>query len=92
MAQGDGFRPARPGGRKPLNPYVVTAVLFALGLWFLYDGFLNPEIRAVWFKRIGGLALLAAGVWDGLRQRRLQRARESLAQDAPAAPPGAGDR
>ncbi len=86
MAETDTPRPRR----KPLNPYVVTALLFAFGAWFLYDGFLNPEIRAVWFNRIGGMVFVALGIWDGLRQRRLRRERESGARTGSAAPPAAG--
>jgi hypothetical protein len=74
--------PQRETQRKPLNPYVVTALLFGLAGWFLYDGFLNPEIRSVWFNRIGGLVFLFVGIWDGLRQRRMQRARAAQLEGA----------
>ncbi len=61
--------------KPPVSPYIVTLILCGMALWFLYDGFFNPEIESIWFNRIGGVLLLIAAVWDGLRQRRLQQQR-----------------
>ncbi len=73
---------ARP--RPQDSPYLFTIVLAALGLWFFYDGFFNPEIESVTFNRIGAGVLLGWAGWDFYRMREKLRKRAEEAAAAAA--------
>ena len=78
----------RPERRAP-SPYMLSVILFTMGLWFLYDGFFNAEFIAkhegdptLAFNRYGALALLGWAVLDFYWMRRRQR-RRAAEQAAP---------
>ena len=50
--------------------YLLTLILFGLGIWCIRDGWFNPEIEAVLFNRIAGPILIGIAIWDGRRMRR----------------------
>ena len=50
--------------------YLLTLILFGLGVWCIRDGWFNPEIEAVMFNRIAGPILIVISFWDGWRMRR----------------------
>jgi hypothetical protein len=62
------------------GPYLFTLILLGVGLWFAYDGWLNPDIESKLFNRILAPVFLVAALWDGLStRRRLARRAESAA-------------
>jgi uncharacterized membrane protein len=66
------------------NPFFLPVLLFGLGAWFAYDGWLNPGIKAVTFNRWGAVLLLAAATVTGRRawrERRASRDRRSSGAD-----------
>jgi hypothetical protein len=77
--------PAPPSPRPPFEArqYLLTLILFGMGLWFAWDGWFNPEIEAVWFNRLLAPVFLALAVWDGRRMRRreLEEARRKASED-----------
>ena len=63
-----------------IGPYVFPAVLAALGLWCLYDGFLstNPKMQEyLLFNRIAGIALFLWAVIDLYKTWKQEKAGES---------------
>ena len=63
-----------PPERTPFdNPWLLPGLLLAGALWFAYDGFLNPTIKAVWFNRIGALVLAVSAFVTGRRALQEQR-------------------
>ena len=75
--------------RKSPTPYLFTLILFGVGLWFAYDGWLNPDIESVIFNRVLAPVLLGAAVWDGLSTRR-RLARRARAAALPSEDGSAG--
>ena len=69
------------------GPYLFTLILLAVGLWFAYDGWLNPEIESVLFNRILAPLFLLAALLDGLNTRRklARRAAADAATDTDSA-------
>lgn len=60
----------RPSNRRSA---VGVVILWALVLWFAYDGWLNPDIRAVTFNRVGAVFLAIAAVVKTIRLRQRTR-------------------
>jgi hypothetical protein len=73
---------SKPRPRPQDSPYLFTIVLAALGLWFFYDGFFNPEIESVTFNRVGAGVLLGWAAWDFHRMRQKLRKRAEEAASA----------
>lgn len=68
-------------------------ILVGMGLWFAYDGFLNPEFmekhagdNILKFNQWGALALIGWGALDFYRMRRLQKRRALEREGSPPAP------
>ena len=72
------------GPRNPFdNPYFLPVALFAFALWFGYDGWFNPHIKAVMFNRIGFPIVLAAALYFAWRARlEIRAAKEGEASPA----------
>jgi hypothetical protein len=84
---------ARPRPRPQDSPYLFTIVLAALGLWFFYDGFFNPEMAEhLTFNRIGAGVLLGWAAWDfhRMRQKLRKRAEEAVHDATEGGTPGGG--
>ena len=78
------------GRKSPTpGPYLFTLILLGVGLWFAYDGWLNPDIESVIFNRVLAPVLLGAAVWDGLSTRR-RLARRARAAALPSEDGSAG--
>ena len=61
------------------HPLFLPAILGGLALWFGYDGWFNPDIKAVSFNRYGFGVLLLGALWfgyKGLQEMREMRERE----------------
>lgn len=52
------------------GPYLFTLILFAVGVWFAYDGWLNPATESVFFNRVLAPVFLLGALLDGLNTRR----------------------
>jgi hypothetical protein len=75
--------------RRPApSPYLLSVILFAMGLWFAYDGFLNQDFitkhegdATLAFNRYGAAVLLVLAAVDFYRMRRLQLQRAARASE-----------
>ena len=77
------------GPRNPFdNPYFLPVALFAFAAWFGYDGWFNPNIKAVMFNRIGFPIVLALALYFAWRARLEIRAAKE--DEASATDDGAG--
>ncbi|MEM7316631.1 MAG: hypothetical protein AAF497_26155, partial [Planctomycetota bacterium] len=85
--------PEAPQKRKPKfgdnpfdYPYVFPGLLFVLGLWFGYDGWLNPECKSIGFNRIMSVVFAFFFVWtlktDIRMAKKLKERREAAAAEA----------
>lgn len=84
--------PAAPGGEKkgpearrsmgPFDhPWFLPVLLYGFTIWFGYDGWFNPDIKAVTFNRVLAPIWLAGAVYYTVQNLRDQRrARERAAQ------------
>ena len=69
MTENSGKKPAPPR----MNPYVFTVLLFALGLWCFYDGWLttDPEmLEHAMFNKVLSCVLLPWAIWDFFKVRK----------------------
>jgi hypothetical protein len=74
------------------SPYMLSLILFAMGLWFLYDGFFNETFAResaeyLTFNRIGAFVLLGWAGIDFYRMRKRQLERAAARTPAPGPPP-----
>ena len=82
--------------RKPApSPYLLSLILFLMGIWFFYDGFLNeefiekhPDDATLKFNRYGAFVLFALAGIDFYRMRKAEQARAARrAQEAAGTAP-----
>jgi hypothetical protein len=74
---------------------MLSVILFAMGLWFLYDGFFNAEFAResaehLTFNRVGAFVLLGWAGIDFYRMRKRQLARAAATTPPPGSPPESG--
>jgi hypothetical protein len=88
-----GSGPAKKTGEPKRNmgpfdhPWFLPGLLFAFALWFGYDGWLNPKIKAVTFNRVLAPLWLVGGIYYSIQNIRDQRrARERAGQSSPTQP------
>jgi len=61
------------GGPPPTpfdHPLFLPVLLGAGAIWFGYDGWFNPEIKAVMFNRIGFVLLLLGAGYTGYQAKK----------------------
>ncbi len=59
--------PAKPQQSSPFDyPFTFPGLLLAIGLWFGYDGWLNPETKSIGFNRIMFVVFMVACLWTGI--------------------------
>jgi hypothetical protein len=61
------------------NPWLLPILLIGFALWFSYDGWLNPNIKSIWFNRICAPIAAMAALWSGrgaLRENKARREAE----------------
>lgn len=66
------------------NPFFLPVVLLAFSVWFIYDGWFNPEMEWIKFNRGGAAVSLSLGAWflyRAIRQRNAERGQESEASE-----------
>ncbi len=55
------------------NPFFLPVILIAFAIWFIYDGWFNPEMEWIKFNRVGAAITSVLGVYftvKALRERR----------------------
>ena len=75
MAEKEQKKPAPPR----LNPYVVTVLLVAFGLWCAWDGWVttNPDkLEHATFNKVLSCILLPLAVWDFFKLRKSSKKKE----------------
>jgi membrane associated rhomboid family serine protease len=61
------------------NPFFLPVILIGFAIWFIYDGWFNPNMEWIKFNRVGAAitgVLGAYTTWRALRERSRQRAGE----------------
>ncbi len=55
------------------NPFFLPVLLIGFSLWFIYDGWLNPEMEWIKFNRVGAAIFSVLAIWftaKAIRERR----------------------
>jgi len=55
------------------NPFFLPVLLIGFSLWFIYDGWFNPNMEWIRFNRIGAAILSLLAIWftrKAIRERR----------------------
>ena len=55
------------------NPFFLPVLLIGFSLWFIYDGWFNPDMEWIQFNRIGAVVLSVLAIWftaKAIRERR----------------------
>lgn len=58
------------------NPFFLPVILWGFAIWFVYDGWFNPEMEWIKFNRGGALVTVVLGAyytWRAVRERRAAR-------------------
>jgi hypothetical protein len=78
----DARREPDPPRRTPFdNPYFLPVLLLLFALWFGYDGWFNPNIKAVMFNRVGFPILLLLSLYFFVQTLRDARRKQDAPQD-----------
>ena len=56
------------------NPFFLPVLLTGFALWFIYDGWFNPDMEWIKFNRIGGAISSVLAIWFTVRAIRERRA------------------
>jgi hypothetical protein len=55
------------------NPFFLPVILIGFAIWFVYDGWFNPDMEWIKFNRVGAGVTSVAGAyytWRAIRERR----------------------
>jgi hypothetical protein len=55
------------------NPFFLPALLIGFAIWFIYDGWFNPDMEWIQFNRVGAAVFSLLAVWftaKAVRERR----------------------
>jgi hypothetical protein len=58
------------------NPFFLPVVLLGFAIWFIYDGWFNPEMEWIKFNRGGAIVTSVLGAyfaWRAVKERRAGR-------------------
>jgi hypothetical protein len=58
------------------NPFFLPVILWGFAVWFVYDGWFNPEMEWIKFNRGGAAVTIVLGAyytWRAIRERRAER-------------------
>jgi len=56
------------------NPFFLPVILVGFAVWFIYDGWFNPDMEWLKFNRVGALVTTVLGTWTTIRAVREYRA------------------
>jgi membrane associated rhomboid family serine protease len=59
------------------NPFFLPVLLVGFSIWFIYDGWFNPEMEWIKFNRIGGAVCSLLAIWFTVKTLRERRASSS---------------
>jgi hypothetical protein len=55
------------------NPFFLPVILIGFAIWFIYDGWFNPDMEWIKFNRSGAAVTTILGAyytWKAIRERR----------------------
>lgn len=55
------------------NPFFLPVILIGFAIWFIYDGWFNPDMEWIKFNRSGAVVTSILGVyytWRAIQERR----------------------
>jgi hypothetical protein len=55
------------------NPFFLPVILIGFAIWFIYDGWFNPDMEWIKFNRGGALVTTVLGAyytWRAIKERR----------------------
>ena len=56
------------------NPFFLPVLLTGFSLWFIYDGWLNPDMEWIKFNRVGAAIFSLLAIWFTVKAIRERRA------------------
>ena len=56
------------------NPFFLPVILIGFAIWFVYDGWFNPEMEWIKFNRVGAAVTSLLGAYFTYRAIRERRA------------------
>ena len=56
------------------NPFFLPVILVGFAIWFIYDGWFNPDMEWIKFNRVGAVVTTVLGTWATVRAIREHRA------------------
>lgn len=63
------------------NPFFLPVLLIGFSLWFIYDGWLNPDMEWIKFNRVGAAIFSSLAIWFTVKAVRERRAASLLKQN-----------
>jgi len=71
----DGTEPDEEYAPTPFdNPFFLPVLLIGFSIWFIYDGWFNPDMEWIKFNRIGAATCSLLGIWFTVKAIRERRA------------------
>ena len=62
------------------NPFFLPVLLTGFSIWFIYDGWFNPEMEWIKFNRIGAVICSVLAIWFTVKALRERRAASRTSQ------------
>ncbi len=56
------------------NPFFLPVILVGFAIWFIYDGWFNPDMEWIKFNRVGAVVTTVLGTWATVKAIREHRA------------------
>jgi hypothetical protein len=56
------------------NPFFLPVLLIGFTIWFIYDGWFNPEMEWIKFNRVGAGVFSLLAIWFSVKAVRERRA------------------
>jgi hypothetical protein len=66
------------------NPFFLPVILIGFSIWFIYDGWFNPDMEWIKFNRGGAVITLVLGAYYTYRAVRERKSASASASDAGA--------
>ncbi len=66
------------------NPFFLPVLLLGFAVWFIYDGWFNPDMEWIKFNRVGAGVTVVLGLWF---TRKAILERRAARESDPGSPP-----